>query len=696
MNARDPLSSRILSTLLTTRSAQVPWRVLLRNTAAAIVPLALGIASGRLLAGIAMAVGAVVTMYSDQPGPYRQRLTRLLAVSAAGGVATFLGLSLREHFPALLAASLVVGFAGALLVAFGDAIARVGMVAMMLLVIATDLPASTLAAQLQLTAAVTAGGLLLTLFSIAAWPLQRYGPERDALSEVYRGLAALARQPQRGDTAPELTESMTTLQHTLLGAHRARGPVMDTFGVLLELAERIRLELIALSATEPGEAIGRVVQGEAARALDGVSAVIMAGHDSSQALAGALNALHSAEHVLGAHEQTLAAAPWRHFQSLSGQLSAAARNAGRADARGAQRHVREELDLPRALRPQSILATVTASLSPRSAAFRHAIRSAACFAAALWLGRLLGIGHGYWAPMTVAIVLRADYAATWSYGVLRVAGTVLGLVLTTALLHFLPADPWVRLAVMALLCAGFRYFGTVHYGVAVACLTGMVVLLLALAGEAPEPTMIARLLNTVVGSAMALTAYGLWPTWERGRARGMLARLLHAYATYLASLGAAGGAHERGVARLAARVARGNAEASVKRLLAEPATPAPLAELAQSLLTNSNRLALTIMTLEASLSHSRRPAERPEDELIRQSAEALRQVAEALRTEQSPSGLPPIRALQWHLAQRLAANADAGASAELEGLSDRLVDNINTLAHIVGRAAPVRGLPQPA
>ncbi|EQD28382.1 membrane protein containing DUF893, YccS/YhfK, partial [mine drainage metagenome] len=129
-------------------------------------------------------------------------------------------------------------------------------------------------------------------------------------------------------------------------------------------------------------------------------------------------------------------------------------------------------------------------LTPRSAAFRHAIRTAVCFSLALWLGRILPLKHGYWLPMTVAIVLRADYAGTLSYGLLRMAGTVLGLVLTTALVLVLPANAWIHLAVLAALCAGYRYLGNVHYAAAVACLTGLVVLLLAFVGERPEPTVI--------------------------------------------------------------------------------------------------------------------------------------------------------------------------------------------------------------
>ena len=691
------LRQSILSTLLQTKPAQLPWRVLLRNTVAVVLPLAWAIATGQLLAGIAIAVGAVVTMYSDQPGPYRQRLARLLAVSAAGGVATFLGLTLNHHLPALLLAALLVGFSGALLVTFGDAIARVGMTAMVLMAIATDLPAPSFIAALQLTAEVTAGGLLLTLFSIAAWPLQRYGPEREALATVYRGLAAMARGGSReSGAALELTEGMTGLQHTLFGPHRARGPVMDYFGVMLELAERARLELTALEATEPGTHIAPLIQQQGAALLEAIASVIRAGSDPQRAMHTALGRLQSAERSAVEHEWALPEGPWHHFQALSGQLAAAVRNAERAGSQSLRSAAAEDLQLPRALRPQSPLAILAANLTPRSAAFRHAVRSAVCFSFALWLGRVLPVQHGYWIPMTVAIVLRADYAATFSYGLLRVVGTVLGLLLTTALIHVLPTSAWVHLAVLALLCAGFRYFGNVHYGIAVASLTGLVVLLLAFVGEAPEPTVMARLIDTVIGSAIALAAYGLWPTWEKGRTRETLAQMLRAYAEYLAAL-AGGDAQARRDGRQSARVARVNADASVKRLLAEPATPPALAELAQSLLTNGNRLARTIMTLEALLGYASEPVTAaPIEPFIRQSVSTLQEAAEALRTHREPRALPPIRSTQRRLARELTAVDSDRRAAEIAGACDRLVDNINTLAHIVARAPAYAPQGQPA
>lgn len=303
---------------------------------------------------------------------------------------------------------------------------------------------------------------------------------------------------------------------------------------------------------------------------------------------------------------------------------------------------------------------------------------------------MLALSHGYWVPMTVAIVLRADYGATLSFGLLRVAGTVAGLLLTTALLHLLPADPWARLGVMAVLCAGFRYFGPVHYGVAVTALTGMVVLLLALAGEPAGPTMVNRLVATVIGSVLALTAYGIWPTREREQIQPALGRLLDAHARYLASLGPDVDPQSRREARNAVRVARANAEAALARLLAEPAAPASLVELAQSLLANGNRLARTAMTLDAVLS-SRTPA--PErhsiEELIDEGTAELERIAAAVRQESRAVAVVPnhLRARQRDLAAILGASGTGAIAGELATLSDRLVDNINTLAHVVARAA---------
>jgi uncharacterized membrane protein YccC len=240
------LRAQTVHTLTAIKRPDVPLRVVLRNTAAVILPLGIGLATGYPGAGLGVAAGALNTMFSDQPGPYRQRLRNLLLATAAAGLASLLGFLIGAHLLPMLLATAAFGFCGGMLVVFGADNARVGMTSIILLVVTAATPAP-LAMALTGSALIMAGGLLLTVFSLAAWPLQRYWPERQALSAVYAGLAALARQGAAGSgDVPALTESMTTLQHTLLGRHRAHGRAMEAFGVLLELAERIRLELTAM------------------------------------------------------------------------------------------------------------------------------------------------------------------------------------------------------------------------------------------------------------------------------------------------------------------------------------------------------------------------------------------------------------------------------------------------------------------
>jgi uncharacterized membrane protein YccC len=679
------LRASIIDSLTRTKRPDVPLRVAVRNTAAVVLPLAVGMATGHTAIGLGVGAGALDTMFSDQPGPYRQRISRLLLAALAAGAASLCGFLIGGLLLPLLLATLACGFFGGLLVVFGTDIARVGMTSMILLVITAAEPIPSPAEALGAAALIFAGGLLLALFSVAAWPLQRYWPERNALAGVYRGLAALARQ-QTHDAAdaPALTDAMTALQQTLLGRHRAHGRAMEAFGVLLELAERIRLELVAIVETNDEPAVHALLREDAARVLQGVAEALEQGESPTRA-AQALQTLQASQQALEGDAPPTAMRA--HAHALSGQLAAAVRNANWAGSRGEERAASAELRLPRALRGSSALSTLRANLTMRSVAFRHAVRCAVCLTLALLASRLWHLPHGYWLPMTAAIVLRPDFAATFNFGLLRVVGTVLGLVLTTALLFVTPAQPWAHLALMALLCVAFRYLATAHYGVAVATLTGTVVILLSFEGVAPGAAVMDRVINTALGSGMALLAYVAWPTWERGRARATLSAMLEAYADYLDALASPGQRDAHREARTAARTARSNAQASLERMRAEPATPLPLLELAGALFANGNRLARTAMSFEAILDeHGALPEPEAACRFVARAAAATRAVAAALRERRLPDASPDLRDLQLELAARLAASDDRAGADLLARISDRLVDNVDTLAHVTGRS----------
>ncbi|MDE2248812.1 MAG: FUSC family protein [Xanthomonadaceae bacterium] len=678
------LRHHAIESLTAIKRPDVPLQVVLRNAAAVILPLGIGIASGHVQVGLGVAAGALNTMFSDQPGPYRQRMHQLLLASLVAGLASLVGLLVGGELPLMLLATAACGFFGGLLVVFGVDTARVGMTSMILLVVTASTPTSP-AAALGGAALIFAGGLLLTTFSLAGWPLQRYWPERQAVAKVYEGLSAMALPQARDEAAvPALTEAMTSLQYTLLGRHRAHGRAMEAFGVLLELAERIRLELMAMDELADDTATYRGFRHEASRVLAAIAEALHHG-DAPEQANDDLRTLRASEQALfdgDGNPHGLAA----HVHALAGQLAAAARNADWAGSRGELRATAAETRLPESLRSNSAWATLRAAMTPHSVAFRHAVRMAICLSAALWLSRLLQLPHGYWLPMTAAIVLRPDFAATFKFGLLRVLGTVFGLVITTVLLHITPYDPWAHLLLMALLCMAFRYLATAHYGIAVAALTGTVVILLSFDGVNPGEAVIARVINTAFGCGMALLAYVAWPTWERGRARAALAAMLEAYASYLRSLARPDQRRGRHEARSAARTARINAQASIERMRAEPGTPAELLATAHALFANGNRLARSAMTLEALLDDlSTLPGQAEIRLFIDTLAGRVQTVAETLRGKSAHRDLPDLRRLQRHLLLQLDQPDRRPAAELLERVSDRLVDNVNTLVHVMER-----------
>jgi Predicted membrane protein len=672
------LRAQLVESLTHIKRPDVPLWVVLRNTLAVVLPLGVGLATGYPEVGLGVGAGALDTMFSDQPGPYRQRMRRLLLAALVAGLAALLGFTIGGQLLPMLLATAAFGFCGGMLVVFGVDAARVGMTSMILLVIAAATPISSTNALLA-SALIACGGLLLALLAVAAWPLQRYRPERQALAEVYAGLAALARQPgQDNDANPALTDAMTALQHTLLGRYRAHGRAMEAFAVLLELAERIRLELVAMSELHAAPAAHARYRLRAARVLDAVARAL----ENAEPPQRAERALAALRNETRAVPDALTA----HLRALDGQLAAAVRNANWAGSRGELRAAAAETQLPRTLQSGSARAMLRANLTPRSVAFRHAVRMAVCLSVALLVSRLFRLPHGYWLPMTAAIVLRADFSATFNFGLLRVVGTVLGLVLTTALLHLTPDSPWAHLALMALLCMAFRWLANAHYGIAVAALTGAVVILLAFEGVDSGVAVTDRVINTALGCGMAMLAYLAWPTWERGRAHDALAEMLDAYAGYLRALARPEQREAQRETRSLARTARSNALASLERMRAEPGTPPSLLELARALFANGNRLARTAMALEALGDASpTRPAAM--NAFVATCADAVQTVAAALREQRVPDTLPALRTLQ----QALQATLQAEEHAETESLvrlSDRLTDNIDTLAHVLRRARP--------
>ncbi|WP_242107686.1 FUSC family protein [Luteimonas aquatica] len=702
----------MLRSLIVFQPREVPARVALRNTVTVVAPLAVGIAIDQVPAGLAMTVGALNTMFTDLPGPYRLRMQRMLLAAASAGLAALIGILVGPCTPLFVATVAVFGAVGGLLVALGPVAARVGLTNTIVMMITAEMQVAPGHAP-GVAALILAGGLLQTLMAVAAWPLQRYRPERFALATVLEQLADTARIRPDPSQPPPVSQAATDALQLLHGQHRSRGIAVQSFRIVAELCERVRIDLLSL-----GELHGRIREPAVLAAIDAVLnsaervlqrlAVAMreaepplraeseaAGFAALvEALAQARQGLTDAQQPSALRERRLSRIALARAQSLAGQLRALVRNSDWASSRGEIRAELAEARLPAALRPGNPLQTLRANLKLSSIALRHALRSAVCVSIAAACERMLQIPHGVWIPMTAAIVLKPDFGGTMQFGVLRVVGTLIGLLIGTAVAHLAMDGVAMRLALMALLCFVFRLLVQVNYAVGVAMLTAMLVLLLSFEGIAPGEAVEMRILGTVLGSALALAAYALWPTWEGRRTTNALATLVEAYRTHIAAVlgrdAATGNFTALYETRSAARAARTNALASVERLRAEPKRGAARARLAwtESFLANAHRLIRATLSLEALLRDETGLPQLPElGAFAEQADQALARIAAALREERPPQ-VPSLRPAERRLSEALAALPDAGAAGiALADACDRIVDAVDTLAHLLQRDA---------
>jgi uncharacterized membrane protein YccC len=273
--------------------------------------------------------------------------------------------------------------------------------------------------------------------------------------------------------------------------------------------------------------------------------------------------------------------------------------------------------------------------------------------------------------MTVAIVLKPDFTTTYIRGFLRIAGTLAGAVIATALFHLLA--PTVSMEVILIVATVFllRCYGSANYGIFTTALTAYIVLLFALGGQPPGDIIQERAWHTLLGGGLALVAYALWPTWERTQIGETLATMLDAYRDYFRAV------HQRSPEidriRPEGRLARSNAEAAADRLAAEPGADPEAVTVLSQMMASSHRVIHAMMAIEAALMS-------PDPAFVRfahQVEITLHSLAEALRGWYvSPEALPDLRT---------AHNAVAQSGGALVEEADRLTNSLNTLAEHVSR-----------
>jgi uncharacterized membrane protein YccC len=674
-----------------------PW-IGLRNAVGVAIPLAVGVALRAAGGGLLGATGALNVAFSDSYVPYIQRARRMVAASVVVGFGVFSGTLCAGHPALMLVVATAWAFATGMLVALDQAAADLGTISLVTLLVFS---ASRMPPEQALVGAALAfcGGILQTALSVALWPLRRYAPERRALAELFRGLAASADGSTRATEPPPVTAQTTDAQDSLASLGRDHSIEAERYRALLSQAERLRLGLLVLARLRvriaredaggrAAVALGRFL-GLAAQLLAVVAGELTTGA-APEKEAAALQEMRALAEELRAEPGDTVRDARRQMDALSGQIRAALELVSHAVPAGAARFERREAAQSWRLRLRGTVATLRANLSLDSAACRHAIRLAVCIGVAEAAGQRLALTRLYWAPMTVAIVLKPDFSATFTRGALRLAGTFVGLLLATALFHVLPQGAGLEVVLVGLLVFVVRGFGPANYGIAATGITALVVVLVALTGMAPGSVILPRGLNTALGGGIALLAYAIWPTWERSQLPETMARMLDAYRAYFHLVRLA---YERpdeppprelDRARLEGRRARSNAEASADRVGAEPGTGDDQARIIGGLLANSHRLAHAMMALEAGLSASPAAPPRPPFRAFADDVErTLELLAAALRgADFDQNTFPDLRDDHDALVRH---GATGGRYALVNVETDRIANSLNTLTEEISR-----------
>jgi uncharacterized membrane protein YccC len=704
---------RSLKELLLIDRSQLTAFQAIRGTIGIVIPLVIGVASGYVIMGVSMAGGAAIVAAVGLTTTSRVRTRTMLLDCVGIALAAFVG-SVTGHIGWL--SVLVIGIWGigaGMMVAVSQPAMILGLQSTIALIILTHFELTPAQAAIQ-AMLMFAGALLQTLLAILPSPWKTTSPERSALFVVYQKLADYTSSQPKVSSGAQVRDALLKAHQTLADSN-TQSQQGQIFYALLEEAEHIRLSLMLLSREWQHIAKNMVGHTGLVMQLEEVM------QSAAQELQNIANEVKSASRLSGS--STLK--PHQRFKEAISSLrkvDPAPEDADSihqaliyADALRDQLHRAKKLakswkyahqntpisirKIPRQayLHLNNAQAILRANLTPNSAVFRHAIRLGVALALATAIYRLipLPIARGYWIPLTVLIVLRTDFASTFTRGLARLLGTILGALLAALLASFLA--PTQGLLIIFVATSAYLAFSFLfaNYAIFSVFITMEVVFLLAFVIPQTSTTALDRAIATIIGGGLALIMYIVWPTWEHPQVAGNVADRFVAVRRYFVKVMECyvhPNAYNGSVLdtfRKNSRLARSNAFASVQRALHEPKSHQTDLELAQDLLGAADTFIVSILTLEAYLvdnpSHCALPMV---SDFCKSVDEALRLIAIAIRDRQPLTGFPDLQEVFRRLQDRKSGSlAQDRCRSELRFVvseARRIVVSLNGMREMMG------------
>ncbi|MFD0413003.1 FUSC family protein [Streptomyces sp. NPDC127108] len=515
--------------------APIPWAAVTRAAIGMSLPLAIGTAAGKPTYGALAAMGALSGVIGDTADAYRMRILNIAVPQLFGALGVTLGALVFGHGWAAVAAVTLVALVSGMMSTIGAVASVSGLLLLLNCVIGAGLP---LPGEWWLAPALmTGGGLLVLALALLAWPLRSGVPERAAVAATYRNAAALLDAAGTGDGDDEaydqaraaVTASLNQAYDLVL-ARRARDhgrspdlvrliaelnavtPVVEAAPVAHQYGEKLPPELPAAmrelaKAVERGKREEHGARGEDSERREHGERGVRREHGQRGEHSGGGTRYGD----LGLPEEL----PEPHgpaARAVHHALKHAADTLADPDPLTVV-HAEDRLGRPAALRVRARRATRNVILS--GASWRYGLRLALCIGIAQALVSLIDVPRSYWVALTITFVLKPDFGSVFSRAVLRALGTAVGLVVAAAVLSAVERG-WWDVPVVLVLATLIPALTPRGYGYQTAAITPVILLLSDVLNHQGFGLVVPRLVDSLIGCAIALVAgYLLWPeSWH--------------------------------------------------------------------------------------------------------------------------------------------------------------------------------------
>ncbi|MGW1894491.1 FUSC family protein [Streptomyces sp. NPDC002004] len=486
--------------------APVPWGAAARASAAMALPLAAGLATGYTAYGALASMGALSGVIGDTADAYRMRILNIAVPQLFGAVGVTLGSLAFGHGWLTVAVVTVIALVSGMISTIGAVASVSGLLLLLNAVVGAGLP---LPGPWWLTPVLMAGGGLLVLaLALLTWPLRSGVPERSAVAATYRTaadlLSTVGHRPSGTPESPAPVEAVsyedarravtTSLNQSydLVLARRARAHGRNPD--LVRLLAQLNAITTVIEAAPAAHQAGAPLPAEIPAAVRSLADVVVSGR--AGALDLRLPATEPATPELRAVDHAL-----RHAADVVTGRDPDPQN------------IDDRLGRPAALWVRCRRAARAVLLS--GASWRYGLRLALCIGIAQALVSLVLVPRSYWVALTITFVMKPDFGSVFSRALLRALGTVAGLVLAAAVLTAVPRG-WWDVVVMMLLAPLIPALSPRGYGYQTATITPVILLLSDILNHQGVGLLAPRLLDSLVGCAIALVVgYLLWPeSWH--------------------------------------------------------------------------------------------------------------------------------------------------------------------------------------